>query len=230
MENKIKIPLYLSLALLFVLAAGAVKSLFTNTPVLTNIERITQIRDDSISYWKDKFGREHAEKQMAVASYQEIKIVYGPLMDSVLSALKIQGKQLEQLTVIGMTSSNRVNLKVDTVYVDSAAQYRFAYKDRWIDINGMLGNNSYLEYTSFDSLIISGYTKRRGFLGLGRKETYIDAYSINPHSKMSGLQGIQISKERPKRFGIGPYVGYGYAGGRWLPMVGVGLNYSLIKF
>lgn len=237
MENKIKpveakitVPLYVALILLLILGVAAIKSLFYPPPPLQSIERITQIRDDSVSYWKDQYGREHASKLMAEGKLEVIAAVYGPMMDSVLSSLKIQGKQLEQLTVMGVSSSNRVALKVDTVYVDSAAQYRFAYKDRWIDLAGRIGDQSYLEYTTFDSLIITGYNKRRGFLGLGRKETYVDAYSINPHSKVKSMQGIQILKERPKRFGLGPYVGYGWNGERWAPNIGIGLNYSLIKF
>lgn len=232
MNKEIRFSVYGCMALLVLLAVIAVKSCLTEPLAYNTLtrEKITEIRDDSITYWKDQYGREHAQKQIAEAGLDEVKSVYGPVIDSVMKALKIQGKQLEQLTIAGMTTSNRVPLQVDTVYKDSATQYHFSYRDPWIDLNGRIGKDSYLDYTTYDSLITTGYTKRRGFLGLGAKETFVDVYSINPHSKVTSLQGIRILKERPKRFGIGPFVGYGYAAGRWTPMIGIGLNYSLIKF
>lgn len=230
-QNRINTAaLYIGLFILLLLGAAAVKSFFVKPEVFTNIERIREIRDDSINYWKDVAGREHAQKIMAVAEMNVIKEVYGPFMDSVLHALGNINGQLNQVTVMGVASTGRVQLRVDTIYIDSTQAMNFNYKDRWIDITGTIGRESYLQYSTFDSLIVSSFTKRRGFLGLGRKDTYIDAYSLNPHSKISGLQGIQIAKERPRRFGVGPYVGFGYAGGRWWPMMGFGLNYSLLKF
>jgi hypothetical protein len=222
--------LYACLAILVLLGAAAVKSFFVEPAVFTNIERIREIRDDSISYWRDKFGREHAQKEMAQAGLSVIQSVYGPIIDSVLTALNIQGKQLQQLTLVGLQNSNTVSLKVDTVFLDSSQHYNFSYQDRWIDLDGRIGKDSYLNYSTFDSLVITGYIKKYGFLGLGRRETMVDVYSINPHSKISGLQGISIQKERAKRFGLGPYAGFGWNGRQWSISGGIALTYDILKF
>lgn len=152
------------------------------------------------------------------------------MVDSVLTTLKIQEKHLHEITGIGLKGNGRLRLKVDTVYVDSSSRYAFKYKDRWIDIAGTIGSESYLNYITTDSLIVTGYSKKKGFLGLGKKEVYIDAYSLNPNSRIKGIQGVRIIKERQKRFGIGPYIGIGYDGDGWVPTVGLGANYSLIRF
>jgi hypothetical protein len=230
MENRIKILIYLSFSLLILLGIAAVKSLFSKPDVYSNIERIREIRDDSISYWKDAYGREHAQKEVAQSNFETLNTVYKPLMDSVLKSLNIQGKQLDNLSVAGVSSGNHVPLKVDTIYKDSSTQYHFSYKDPWISLSGQIGKLSSLDYSTFDSLIITSYQKKTGFLGLGKRVSYIDAYSINPHSHITGLQGIQVATEKPKRFGLGPYVGYGWNGQQWAPNIGIGINYSILKF
>lgn len=228
--KQIKIPLYACLIILLLLGVAAVKSLFNKPVILHNVERIVQIKDDSIDYWRDRYGTEHAQKLMANAELAVLHTAYGPLLDTVLKTLKINKNQLEQLTAIGLGSSGSVRLRVDTVFVDSSANYRFSYSDRWIDLKGNIGQSSTLDYTTFDSLIITGYHKRSGFLGLGKKKTYIDAYSLNSHSRISGMQGVQILKERRKPWSIGPIAGYGWNGERWSPFVGVGVGYALVRF
>ena len=36
--------------------------------------------------------------------------------------------------------------------------------------------------------------------------------------------------EKPKRWGIGPQIGFGYNGRDWMPYVGVGIQYNIIWF
>lgn len=224
------IALYGSFFILILLGLAALKSLFEPAQVLTNVERITQIRDDSITYWKDQYNREHAEKLMAQGQYAELRVVYGPFMDSILVSLNIQKDAIKSIAAVGLKNSGELTARIDTQYVDSSAYYSFKYKDRWLDMDGTLSDMARIKYTSRDSLIVTGYTKKTGFLGLGKKETYIDAYSLNPNSKITGLTGMMVLKERQKRFGLGPFVGIGWSGNGIVPTVGVGLNYSLIKF
>lgn len=230
MQNQIKIPLYGACILLLILSIATVKSCLTQTPVFPTLKTITEIKDDSASYWKDAYGREHAQKEVAEAKYETIKAVYGPVIDSVLKGLKIQGKQMESLNIAGISNSNHVALSVDTIHKDSTTEYRFHYDDKWIKLAGIIGQNSALDYTTYDSLIITSYYKRSGFLGLGKKTSYVDAYSLNPHSHITGMQSIRIATEKPKRFGLGPYVGYGWNGRQWAPNIGFGLNFSILKF
>lgn len=228
MKNNLII--YFCFGILVLLGIHAITQMLNPDKPLTNIERIVQIRDDSITYWRDKYLREHAEKRLAEGRIEELQLVYGPLIDSVKSALDIQSSAIKYLTAVGVSTSGTVTTKVDTFYVDSAQHVKFSYSDRWLSLSGTLSDLIHLKYTTRDSLVITGYTKNDGFLGLGKRETFIDAYSLNPNSKITGLTGMMVLKERQKRFGLGPYVGIGWTGGGFVPAVGVGLHYSLIKF
>lgn len=228
MKNSIIV--YVSFGILLLLGFHAVNKLFNPDKTLTNIERIVQIRDDSISYWKDKYNQEHAEKRIAQGQIEELQLVYGPLIDTVKEMLGIQASAIKNLSAVGITNSGQITARVDTYYVDSTRHLAFNYNDKWLDIKGSLSDLARLKYTSRDSLIVTAYTKKKGFLGLGKRETYIDAYSLNPNSRITGLTGLMVLKERQKRFGLGPFVGIGWSGNGIVPTVGIGLSYDLIKF
>lgn len=187
-----------------------------------------KIKNDSTRHYIDENGRLHGEKKALQGTIQEMKAVYPELIDSLKLALEIKEGQLKSVIALGVNNSNTVKLIVDTVWVDSSKY--FTYKDPWIDLKGRFGKVNELTYTTFDSLHITAYTRKSGFLGLGKKQTFIDAYSLNPHSSIGQLNGVLITEERPKRIGIGAYVGYGWNGIKLSPQIGIGFNYTLIRF
>jgi len=182
--------------------------------------------NDSSRIWKDLFGREHAEKLLLQGSFPNIDAVKGDLLDSVSKALKTAKKNIESVGAASVVSKNVVTGRIDTIH-DTIKYVSVSYSDRWIDLKCSVTNPPTIEYTTFDSLIISAYRKKAGWF---KKEAYIDAYSINPHSSIKGVTGIKVYEEKSKRFGIGPYLGYGFNGQQWQPNIGISIQYSLIKF
>lgn len=223
-----KMTPWLCCAILLLLLAGAVKSCISPAAVISPIQIV---KSDSVQYWKDVAGREHARAQVSEGNYATLRAYNDKLIDSVIATLKIQGKQLEGITAIGTQTRAVIVPKVDTVLVHDQPALHFSYNDRWIDIDGVLPAGApQITYITRDSLIFTHYRKRTGFLGLGRTVTYLDGYSINPNSKVTGVTDLRFVTDKPKRFGIGPYIGYGYDGLRWAPSMGISLQYSLIKF
>lgn len=196
--------------------------------VVRDIQTITIQRSDSLKHYKDAAGREHAQRVLAEAGSKAIGIAYRKEIDSIKQALNIKEKQLQSFMLASTSNEGTVKLRVDTVYVDSSAAYRFAYNDRWLDIAGTIGKNSTLHYRMTDSLVFTTYWKRKWFLG--RKTNYIDAYSHNPNVRVTGLDGARINIQEPGRIGIGPYIGIGWNGTNWAPNIGLSLHYSLIRF
>jgi hypothetical protein len=196
--------------------------------VVHDIQKVIVQRTDSLRHYKDAAGREHAQRVLAEAGSKAIGIVYRREIDSIKAALSIKEKQLQSFMLASTTNEGTVRLRVDTVYIDSTTTYRFAYNDRWIDVSGAVGKRSYLSYRMTDSLVFTTYWKRKWFLG--RKTNYIDAYSHNPHVRVTGLDGNRISLKEPGRFGVGPYIGLGWTGAGWAPGIGLSLHYSLIRF
>jgi hypothetical protein len=201
---------------------------FREQEVIHDIQTTTIQRTDSIRHYKDAAGREHVQRVLAEAGSKAIGTVYRREIDSIKAALNIKEKQLQAFTLAATVNQGYVPLKVDTVYIDSAATYNFAYNDRWLDVSGSVGKNSFLKYKMTGSLVFTTYWKRKWLLG--RKTTYIDAYSHNPHVRVTGLDGARISIKEPGRFGVGPYIGLGWTGSSWVPSIGLSLHYSIIRF
>jgi hypothetical protein len=201
---------------------------FREKEVVHDIQKVNVQRTDSLKHYKDAAGREYAQRILAEAGGKAIGIVYRREIDSIKAALSIKEKQLQSFTFAATVNQGYVLLRVDTVFVDSATAYRFAYNDRWLDISGTVGKNSYLNYKMTDSLVFTTYWKRKWLLG--RKTNYIDAYSYNPNVRITGLDGARISIKEPGRIGIGPYLGLGWTGSSWAPSVGLSLHYSIIRF
>jgi len=193
-----------------------------------NTERITEIRQDSVKHWMDKQGREHGQVRLAEADIASLRAVYRGEMDSVMAALKIQQKQIQALTVLGVTTAGRIRPEVEDFKIADRTYKKFHYGDPYLELDGILTDTPFISYKIFDSLIVTTYSKRKWFLG--RKEIFLDAYSRNPAAHISGLIGLKVATEKPKRFGVGPYFGYGFNGQAWQPSIGLALQYSLIKF
>jgi hypothetical protein len=129
---------------------------------------------------------------------------------------------------MGVTTAGHVRPDVEDVRINDKDYKRFSYKSPYLTLEGVLADTPYINYSTFDSLIVTTYFKKKWFLG--KKETFVDAYSLNPNAHISGLVGLKVATEKPKRFGLGPYIGYGYSGDKWQPSVGLSLQYSLIRF
>lgn len=188
----------------------------------------TQV-NDSTTHYKDFANREHAQRMQVQAELAVADAFYGEIIDSLVKANKIKPKQLETFATVGTVSAGTVEAKVDTIHVDSGKAVRLRYADEWVKITGIASKGkATIDYWIKDSLAVTSYWKRKGFWG--RKVTYIDAYSLNPKVSISGMQGVKITEERRKPFGISAYVGYGYNGTQFQPSIGLALTYDLIKF
>src|SRR5699024_7357646 len=75
---------------------------------------------------------------------------------------------------------------------------------------------------------LTKYEQGTGFLNL-RKRQYLDVHFNNPIFKPLNVTGFEITP-KPKRFGIGPYIGYGFNGRKWTPSIGISVHYDLIRF
>lgn len=190
--------------------------------------KVESIKNDSVIYFRDLFYTEHATRQVVEADLLSIKAHYSATMDSIKKRTGIKDKDIEAITAVSTATSGKITPVVDTLRsLDSTTGYRLSYHDDWIKLQGEIGKTPTISYLLKDSLIFTTYQKR---IGLFRKATYLDGYSLNPAVHISGVTAIQISSEKSKRAGIGPYLGYGWNGSQWVPSAGISIHYSLIKF
>lgn len=203
-------------------------STWRNPPLQrSTLERIVERKKDTTRHYEDEAGRTHGVTRVAEADPVSLRAIY-PFMDSVLRTLDLQGKQLQVLTAASTKTEGTFRPKVESIVKGDKTVQRVSYKDKYLDLEGIVSDTPLFKYSIRDSLLFTTYTKKKWLLG--RKETFIDAYSPNPASKIENLTGLRVSVEKPKRFGIGPYIGFGYNGQEWKPSVGLSLQYSIIKF
>lgn len=215
-------------ALLILVAWWAMKGCTDRGKVIHDIKYSIVQREDSLQHYKDKADREHAKRVLSDVDLVTAQVAYRSEIHSLKELVGIKDKQLEAFAMIGTSATGSIRPKVDTVYTNGIAGYRFTYNDEWLKLDGVINERPLINYTMRDSLGFSIYHKKKWFLG--KQRTYMDVFSYNPAVSIVGLTGVRINTGRPKRFGVGPYIGYGFDGLRWAPSIGISLQYSIIKF
>jgi len=178
---------------------------------------------DTISYYQDQQGREHAQRQIAEADLKTAQEVYAEMLDSVAKALKIKQSSIKSIAGVKTVDSSHIIVMTDTVRIGDKVKKHIAYNDKWLQLNATIGDSAVIDYKTYDSIIVTTYAKGKGWF---KHDTYIDAYNLNPNAKVVGLQGVLIQTEKKKHWSVGPYIGYGFTG----LSVGLAVQYSLIKF
>lgn len=91
----------------------------------------------------------------------------------------------------------------DTVWlegVDTVRAGNFKFSDKWATIAGIFDHDSVaVSYKIKDDFTLLTKYERRGFLGLGRKDTYIELHSNNPNFETTSIRGYKVQRDR-KRF------------------------------
>lgn len=187
-----------------------------------------------VEIWKDKYNNEHYKLERL----QVDEAVLQTHSDSLAKLLKIKSKQIQSYSFIksGILIDKPLTTQtfIDTVYVNDQQQIvkynAFYYQDKWIDIQGKVGNKNQIRISGSDTLTKVDYWKRKWFLG--KKHYYSDFSNTNPYIKIQGLKQVESIVDK-KRFSIGPYVGVGYQfNDLSTPKVqfGLSLQYGLIQF
>lgn len=213
-------------SILIVVAAISLKSCLQVRRENDILKRNIEVKIDSTVYWKDKYGTEHASRRLAEGNLETIKISYQRLMDSVKARLNIKKNNIQTITTVGSVVGASIIPSVDTIYTQDTS-YNFSFRDSWLQLSGTIGKESKISYNFKDSLVITTYSKRKSLFG--PYVTYMDAYSLNPNVRISGINGLRITATKDSRFGLGAYLGYGWNGQHWSPSVGLSIHYSLIK-
>lgn len=119
-------------------------------------------------------------------------------------------------------------VKSDTVRKDSLVYIYPTYKDSvdngFTKVVGTMGKDSadFAVSISNDFSAVVGYDKKTPFIDFNLK---------NPHSTVTKLRTYQVSIPPPKKWGIGPNVGYGISQElKQTLFIGVSLQYNLIRF
>lgn len=193
----------------------------------TNITALT----DTIKYYKSKSGNLVVEKTILSGDINLLKQVN----DSLYNIIKdIKVKNPDNIVYINTTIKDIIRdtcwvVKRDSIiYNNSYIKKDFSFSDNWRTVQGY----TYLKYDTLGT-VISKNDVRADFTVV-QKDNKVYITSNNPYIEYNNIIGITNSnniQQKQKRFGIGPYIGFGITHKLdFVPTIGVSLHWSMIQF
>lgn len=157
-----------------------------------------QLTTDSVKYWRDLYGQEHATALAIQGEKELINALYPQQVDSLKKQLGIKDRQIMQMQRIGIRLRDSFVVQLipaeampgDTIIHEHRPSI-FSYQDDYADIAGYIKQDTAIvRYEISAPVDVAVYKKRKWFLG--RKRVYISATSKNPKVKLVGLSLIQV--------------------------------------
>lgn len=125
---------------------------------------------------------------------------------ALIKSLQTKNRDLQRVTTAQMETLNelRANVRDSIVYLpgDTVTNVLrcIEYSDKWVDFDGCIINNTFSgKIITRDSLLIAETVQYKRFLGFlwktkKIKNREIDVVSKNPHTKIMGVEYIEIEK------------------------------------
>jgi hypothetical protein len=163
------------------------------------VNSLQQIGGDSVRYWRDLYGQEHATTRVQQGELEVLKVLHRGAIDSVCRQLKIKERQLMDMQRVLAKASGRVVTDVRLVPIDTDGgdttivgyERFFEYRDSWMSLDGYVNDDSaVVDYTVVVPIEVSTYWKRRWWLG--KKRIFINGTSKNPNVSIVGLEGLRV--------------------------------------
>lgn len=190
-----------------------------------NEKNITALTD-SIKYYKGKQGNVVAVKGIPEADYNYLKNINDSLY-RLIESMRVSGKP----DVVVGSNVTIDNGKHDTVWryttlQDTSTIYnRFDFSNKYRSLRGYVSVKEDSMRMSIEKDVVNfNYA-------MAIKDNQVYMTSDNPYVKFNTVTGIKIPQsKKEKKFGIGPVIYGGYGNNGLGYGIGIGLQYSLIKF
>lgn len=199
----------IGLAIIFVLGLWAIGSMRSCSQMKTerndarnNIVALC----DSIGYWQNKNGELIAEKTLLVGEIDDLKIVNSEMYND-LAAMKQKNAELAA-KIEGYIENPKVDTlwqySKDTLYIAKDIIQPFEFKNdfRLLSGNITLSQNT-MGLNITNDIVYFDYT-------LAIDDGILSIKSDNPYVRYNSISGIQLPKEKPKRWNIGIQAGLGF--------------------
>jgi hypothetical protein len=190
-------------------------------------------RDAEITYRKTQEGKLIADKQAAELRAREFQNAYPKLAEQISRQFDVKLKNLRAVIHAEFEARGSGNSVVNHYYDSTGHEaYEIQADDGYLQFKAQVYDslNAPYEYTYRDSIRYVFHVKKQGFLGLGKRSLYASGMLSNPSAKITNSTSVLVREARDKRWGIGPYIGYGFGADGPQTTVGISIHYSLIKF
>lgn len=240
-NNKEKILVGL-LALIFLLTG--LTALYINHNREQEVKNYIESLQDSIQTFKNKEGKEVVKTSVINTSTnkflnlklkdEEIKKLQ-KLVKEYKSELKNQGSITNFNSRTKINTLTTTKIEYDTIIINNIQEVYPKYKSNFNLKGWVIGDI----IASKDSIIINLEVNNEYAVIIGEesqgwfkpKKTFVEVINYNPYSSTEKLRTYQVEKPKNKLFSVGPYIGVGInQEGKFIPSVGIGLQYNILKF
>lgn len=194
-----------------------------------SLAQTIQEQQAEINYRKTHEGKLIADKQAAEVRASDLAKAYPELANILTNQMDIKLKNLQSVLRAEFQVVGQGNSTVIHNHYDSTGQYpqwTLKAQDGYLDFEADVYDSlrAPYRYTYHDTLVYAFHFKRKW--AFGNKQLYGSGMLRNQNSKITNSTAVQIKDFRDKRFGVGPYVGYGTSGAS----VGISVHYSVVRF
>lgn len=232
--NNWMIALFIALALLALILS--INKCNDNRLEAKEANDLIEALNDSLHFFKDKSGNQTATIQTLKTKSGQDFIKISTLNAEVKelqatvakykNKIKAPGSSVTNSTISTdvHTSNPTTIIKLDTVGKYIYPTYTDTINNRWIKMDVTMDRNN----SKFNLTVENTFS---AVVGEYKKKPFVEITLDNPYSRVKKLRSYQVSMPKPKRWGLG------ISGGATLnssfrpaPYLGVGLNYSFIRF
>ena len=202
--------------------------------------------NDTLKVWKDKDSLSHAKIQILETSDLRDFINLKSNNKEIQKLQKLVEKNKNKLdekssvTIFEVITkiSDKIPTKIDTIYIqkkDSVIKRTIIYYSSFNLGNWVKGFTKITEdSTLIDLSIRNEYSVIIGKESQGwfkSKKSFVEIINENPYSETKSLRTYRVQSKGDKKISVGPFIGYGITNNlQFQPFIGVGIQYSLIKF
>lgn len=188
-----------------------------------------------ITWHKNAQGKLIAEKQAAEIRAKDLEQSFPKLAEVLTEQMDIKIKNLKAAIHAEFMAQGDGVVDIHYHY-DSAtgkpipSRWQFNVDDGYLDLKaeGLDSLQATYAYTYGDTLTYA-FELRKKWL-LGNKSLYGSGMLRNPGARIVNSESVLIDDFKDKRFGIGPYVGYGFGPDGGQTTIGISVHWSVFKF
>ena len=186
-----------------------------------NRHNITALKD-SIKLYKTKSGDLAAEKLILLGDLKDLELAN----DSLAQRVKELGVQKPSSVIY--VNNDIIHEKHDTTWLYTPGKdfkKSWAFNNKWRDLEGTVSVKDTVAGLTIDKDVVHvDYV-----IAVEKGKAYVSTQ--NPYVHFKDIQGIELPKQKQKRWGIGPQVTFGISeDGKMHSSLGVGVTYSLFQF
>ena len=198
---------------------------------------------DSIQTYKNKEGKEVAKISTINSSIKDFIDLQSKdkeiqelqkLVKEYKNKLKNQGSVTKFSNNTKVETKTITKIEYDTIIVNNIQEIYPKYKSDF-NLKGWIAGDiiASKDSTNINLEVYNEYSVIIGEESQGwfkPKKTFVEVINHNPYSSTEKLRTYQVEKPKNKLFSIGPYIGIGVnQEGKFIPSVGIGLQYNIFK-